>query len=95
MNTPDPTFGSGAVKITGAHDFNDYQVAKRCGLPLYRLMDTRANMRADGGASYAEAVARAREIAAGGQRHPRQRSTRSTSCRKNTAAWHATPPAKR
>ncbi|MBT9247811.1 valine--tRNA ligase [Gemmobacter fulvus] len=61
---PDPTFGSGAVKITGAHDFNDYQVAKRAGLPCYRLMDTRAQMRADG-APYAEAVARAREIAAG------------------------------
>ena len=25
---PDPNFGSGAVKITGAHDFNDYNVAK-------------------------------------------------------------------
>ena len=25
---PDPTFGSGAVKITGAHDFNDYAVAQ-------------------------------------------------------------------
>ncbi len=24
---PDPDFGSGAVKITGAHDFNDYKVA--------------------------------------------------------------------
>ena len=61
---PDPDFGSGAVKITGAHDFNDYQVAKRHGLPLYRLMDLRAHMRADG-QPYAEAVARAREIAAG------------------------------
>ncbi|MDR7126072.1 valine--tRNA ligase [Pseudotabrizicola sp. 4114] len=61
---PDPTFGSGAVKITGAHDFNDYAVAKRANLPCYRLMDTRAQMRADG-APYAEAVARAREIAAG------------------------------
>ncbi|MBC2835714.1 valine--tRNA ligase [Paragemmobacter straminiformis] len=61
---PDPTFGSGAVKITGAHDFNDYQVAKRAGLPCYRLMDTRGAMRSDG-APYAEAVARAREIAAG------------------------------
>ena len=61
---PDPTFGSGAVKITGAHDFNDYQVAKRAGLPMYRLMDTQGKMRADG-ASYAVAVARAREIAAG------------------------------
>lgn len=63
---PDPTFGSGAVKITGAHDFNDYQVAKRAGLPCYRLMDTRGFMRGDG-APYAEAVARAREIAAGAE----------------------------
>ncbi len=61
---PDPTFGSGAVKITGAHDFNDYQVAKRNNLPMYRLMDTRAQMRADG-APYADAVKRAREIAEG------------------------------
>ncbi len=61
---PDPTFGSGAVKITGAHDFNDYQVAKRADLPMYRLMDTRGAMRADG-APYEVCVARAREIAAG------------------------------
>ena len=61
---PDPTFGSGAVKITGAHDFNDYAVAKRANLPCYRLMDTSAKMRADG-APYQAAVDRAREIAAG------------------------------
>ena len=61
---PDPTFGSGAVKITGAHDFNDYQVAKRGNLPMYRLMDTRGTLRADG-APFEQAVARAREIAAG------------------------------
>ncbi|HQY44834.1 MAG TPA: valine--tRNA ligase, partial [Paracoccaceae bacterium] len=53
---PDPTFGSGAVKITGAHDFNDYGVAKRNDIPCYRLMDTRAQMRADG-LPYAEAAA--------------------------------------
>ena len=41
---PDPEFGSGAVKITGAHDFNDYQVAKRNNIPMYELMDTKANM---------------------------------------------------
>ncbi|NHB78212.1 valine--tRNA ligase [Rhodobacter calidifons] len=52
---PDPTFGSGAVKITGAHDFNDYAVARRAGIPCYRLMDTRAHMRADG-VPYAEAA---------------------------------------
>ena len=42
---PDPDFGSGAVKITGAHDFNDYQVARRNDLPMYRLMDTRGQLR--------------------------------------------------
>ncbi|WP_435167807.1 valine--tRNA ligase [Falsirhodobacter sp. 1013] len=61
---PDKTFGSGAVKITGAHDFNDYQVAKRANLPMYRLMDTKGAMR-DDGAPYEASVQRAREIAAG------------------------------
>ena len=61
---PDKDFGSGAVKITGAHDFNDYEVAKRGNIPMYRLMDTRGAMRADG-APYAEAATRAQEIANG------------------------------
>ncbi len=61
---PDKTFGSGAVKITGAHDFNDYAVAKRGNIPCYRLMDTRAEMRADG-APYADCATRAQEIAGG------------------------------
>ena len=39
---PDPDFGSGAVKITGAHDFNDYQVAKRNDIAMYDLMDSKA-----------------------------------------------------
>jgi len=41
---PDPEFGSGAVKITGAHDFNDYKVARAHNLPLYILMDTKGRM---------------------------------------------------
>ena len=41
---PDPDFGSGAVKITGAHDFNDYQVARRNKIPMYILFDTKARM---------------------------------------------------
>ncbi|SFD87984.1 valine--tRNA ligase [Roseivivax sediminis] len=61
---PDPDFGSGAVKITGAHDFNDYAVAQRCDIPCYRLMDTAAQMRADG-APYAEAADIALEVAKG------------------------------
>ncbi|MFU8864619.1 MAG: valine--tRNA ligase, partial [Rhodobacterales bacterium] len=63
---PDASFGSGAVKITGAHDFNDYQVAKRGNIPMYRLMDTRGALRADG-APYAEAAARAQDIANGAE----------------------------
>ena len=63
---PDKDFGSGAVKITGAHDFNDYQVAKRGGIPMYNLMDTRAAMRSDG-KPYAEEAAVAQAIANGAQ----------------------------
>ena len=61
---PDPDFGSGAVKITGAHDFNDNMVAKRGGIPMYRLMDTKGAMRADG-APYAEEAGKAQEFARG------------------------------
>ena len=61
---PDPHFGSGAVKITGAHDLNDYGVAQRNGIPMYRLMDGTAHMRSDG-PSYAQCAARAQEIARG------------------------------
>ncbi|WP_278920846.1 valine--tRNA ligase [Pseudophaeobacter profundi] len=61
---PDKDFGSGAVKITGAHDFNDYQVAKRGGIPMYNLMDTKAKMRADG-RPYVEEAAEAQAIANG------------------------------
>ncbi|WBU53435.1 valine--tRNA ligase [Paracoccus sp. SCSIO 75233] len=52
---PDPDFGSGAVKITGAHDFNDYGVATRNNIPLYALMDTKGAMRVDG-LSYEESA---------------------------------------
>ncbi len=61
---PDPTFGSGAVKITGAHDFNDYGVAKRNNIPLYALLDGRAQMRQDG-LSYAESAEIASRAAKG------------------------------
>ncbi|UXU75607.1 MULTISPECIES: valine--tRNA ligase [unclassified Paracoccus (in: a-proteobacteria)] len=61
---PDPDFGSGAVKITGAHDFNDYAVAIRNNIPLYTLMDGKARMRADG-LSYAESAEIASRAARG------------------------------
>ena len=38
----DPEQGSGAVKITPAHDFNDFEVGKRCGLEAVNMLDQRA-----------------------------------------------------
>lgn len=34
----DPAFGSGVVKITPAHDFNDFEVGRRHNLPLINIM---------------------------------------------------------
>ncbi len=34
----DPEFGTGCVKITPAHDFNDYEIGKRHDLPLYNIL---------------------------------------------------------
>ena len=34
----DPDFGSGCVKITPAHDFNDYEVGKRHDLPMINIL---------------------------------------------------------
>ena len=38
----DPEFGTGCVKITPAHDFNDYEVGKRHALPLLNIFDKNA-----------------------------------------------------
>ena len=38
----DPEFGTGCVKITPAHDFNDYEVGKRHNLPLINVLDKNA-----------------------------------------------------
>ncbi|WP_236168101.1 valine--tRNA ligase [Pseudomonas atacamensis] len=40
----DPEFGTGCVKITPAHDFNDYEVGKRHNLPLLNIFDKNANV---------------------------------------------------
>jgi len=40
----DPAKGSGAVKITPAHDFNDFQVGKRHDLEQINILDTQANL---------------------------------------------------
>jgi valyl-tRNA synthetase len=38
----DPEFGTGCVKITPAHDFNDYELGQRHDLPMYNIFDDSA-----------------------------------------------------
>ena len=40
----DPEFGTGCVKITPAHDFNDYEIGKRHNLPLINVLDRDARI---------------------------------------------------
>ncbi|RMF13356.1 MAG: valine--tRNA ligase [Alphaproteobacteria bacterium] len=40
----DPEQGSGAVKITPAHDFNDFEVARRHDLPMISIFDEEAQI---------------------------------------------------
>ncbi|MEL0144527.1 MAG: valine--tRNA ligase, partial [Alphaproteobacteria bacterium] len=40
----DPEQGSGAVKITPAHDFNDFEVGKRCDLGQINVLDASASI---------------------------------------------------
>lgn len=47
---PDPGFGTGAVKITPAHDASDFEVGSRHGLPMPVLIDEDARITAEGGA---------------------------------------------
>ena len=45
----DREFGTGAVKITPAHDFNDFELGRRHNLPQISVMDTHARMNAKAG----------------------------------------------
>ncbi|KWQ04690.1 valine--tRNA ligase [Acinetobacter harbinensis] len=40
-------FGTGCVKITPAHDFNDYEVGKRCELPVINIFNKNAEVLAE------------------------------------------------
>ncbi|MEY4617227.1 MAG: hypothetical protein RJB66_2187 [Pseudomonadota bacterium] len=48
----DKEFGSGVVKITPAHDFNDYKVGKRHNLPMISVLDRQCRLNENAGASY-------------------------------------------
>ena len=45
----DPQFGSGAVKVTPAHDPNDFAIGLRHNLPQINVMDDQARINENGG----------------------------------------------
>ena len=48
----DPEKGTGAVKITPAHDFNDFDVGKRQGLALINILDAEARLTLQGNEAF-------------------------------------------
>jgi len=55
------TFGTGAVKITPAHDPDDYELAKRHDLPAVTILDEQARINAEGGEFFGRDRYEARE----------------------------------
>ena len=51
-DTVDPAFGSGCVKITPAHDFNDYEVGLRHGLAMVSVLTAEAAINDNAPAAY-------------------------------------------
>lgn len=58
----DQKFGTGVVKITPAHDFNDYEVAKRHNLPLKQVINFDGTMNEYAGNFAGMYVKKAREV---------------------------------
>jgi valyl-tRNA synthetase len=70
----DPAKGTGAVKMTPAHDFNDWAVGQRQGLRAINILDTRARLKLRENADLAqgcpaEAIARLIEALDGADRY--------------------------
>ncbi|MBA2319947.1 MAG: valine--tRNA ligase, partial [Deltaproteobacteria bacterium] len=56
----DPAFGTGAVKVTPAHDFNDFAVGRRHSLPMINLLNLDGTMNENAGEFAGLAVSAAR-----------------------------------
>ncbi len=52
----DPEKGTGAVKITPAHDFSDFEVGRRHHLPMINVLDVEAKLDLDGNIEFLDAV---------------------------------------
>src|SRR5262249_38620600 len=69
----DPEKGSGAVKITPAHDFNDFEVGRRHDLPLVNIFDLEAKLNLKDNAAFLEGVPASAELDATLALHDRDR----------------------
>jgi valyl-tRNA synthetase len=58
----DPEKGSGAVKITPAHDFNDFEVGKRHHLPMVNVLDVEGQLDLDGNIAFLDGVPPSAEL---------------------------------
>ncbi|MDQ0457191.1 valine--tRNA ligase [Rhizobium paknamense] len=58
---PDPTAGTGAVKMTPAHDFNDFEVGKRAGLRMINILNVDATVTITDNDDFLEGLAPSRE----------------------------------
>ena len=60
----DPEKGTGAVKITPAHDFNDFEVGKRHDLPLVSVLDAEGRIAIEDNSAFFDGVEPSAELAA-------------------------------
>jgi valyl-tRNA synthetase len=60
----DPEKGSGAVKITPAHDFNDFEVGRRHGLPMVNVLSPEAKLLLDPNPEFTQGVEPSAELRA-------------------------------
>ncbi len=60
----DPEKGTGAVKITPAHDFNDFEVGKRHRLPLINIFGTEAQLTLSGNEDFLNGLAETDDLKA-------------------------------
>ena len=61
----DPSFGTGAVKVTPAHDPNDFEIGKRQRLPAINVMNTDGTLNANAGPFEGLSIADARAAVVG------------------------------
>ena len=73
----DPEKGTGAVKITPAHDFNDFEVGRRHDLPLINVLDLEGSLNLENNDAFLEGVPPSPEL------------NETLCCTASTASWRA------